>query len=226
VQGNRTREPVWHEILDFLKSIKKMPTWAILILVLFGSGGVFYKACDYLRRQHEAEGGKPLAGYAEATASFFPPISTRTAGGLYVRVQNASPQASLPNLRIVLDADEAKIQSCEVSTSAKLTAPPAGDSDSLFVTAVDRLSPLEAVAIYCLAQDAHHVKVSWSSADAAGRILAASTKTFTKSDVKADGGDFAAFLWVLLGAVLVVATICLIVFLIAGAAKLYKFLRL
>lgn len=160
-------------VLEVFK--RKLPVWAVLLIVLFGSGGVFYSAYDFLekrpvKRQTYNAGGPTLA-LINVKSSFFPPRAVELANGLYVEVTNDSNDWNVPNLRVVLDANTGKIQNCDVETPAAQSGQPGKTGDSTFSMTVRTFAPHERIGIYCLVAQLVDISVSINSTDDAGNAL-------------------------------------------------------
>lgn len=213
---------------------RKLPVWAVLLIVLFGSGGVFYSAYDFLEKRpvkkqtYPAAGGPTLA-LINVKSSFFPPRAVQLATGLYVEVTNDSNDWNAPNLRVVLDANAGKIQNCDVETSATQSGQPGKTGDSIFSMTVRTFAPHERIGIYCLGAQLVDVNVSVSSTDDAGNALGSNLFKFERASgetTKDTTSFFEDFLWFLLALILGAITLCIIAVVLGLVGRLFKLLRI
>jgi len=116
---------ILNRIWQFLTGHGKLPAWAVLLLVLFGSGGIFYAVQDYINKQKPVEkpiydGGPVLP--VRIGVSFFPPVSTSLSSGVYIEVENTSI-STVPNVRAAFNTENARIQSCDSVSYTHMTLP-------------------------------------------------------------------------------------------------------
>jgi len=185
-------------VLEVFK--RKLPVWAVLLIVLFGSGGVFYSAYDFLEKRpvkRQTYNAGPTLALINVKSSFFPPRSVELANGLYVEVTNDSNDWNVPNLRVVLDANTGKIQNCDVETPASQSGQPGKTGDSIFSMTVKTFAPHERIGIYCLVAQLADVSVSISSTDDAGNSLGSNQFKFGRAsrETANDSSAFEDFLW-------------------------------
>ena len=218
-------------VLEVFK--RKLPVWAVLLIVLFGSGGVFYSAYDFLEKRpvkkRTYNAGGPTLALINVKSSFFPPRAVELANGLYVEVTNDSNDRNVPNLRVVLDANTGKIQNCDVETPAAQSGQPGKTGDSIFSMTAKTFAPHERIGIYCLVAQLVDVSVSINSTDDAGNALGSNQFKFgpaSRETANDTSSAFEDFLWVLLGAILVAIALCIIVVVFGLAGRLFKILRI
>ena len=231
-QDHNGEQSIWKQILGLSKL--KVPTWAVLLIVLFGSGGVFYRFSDYYQK-HQAEErarrqgyeGGPTLGYVGVTASFLPPVAVTSPTSMFVRVSNDSQSWAVPNLAVVLDTGSSKIDSCELRAATGPQTTPEKNGEGLFSVSLKQLSPREVFGLYCLGTDIHDVTVTLNSRDSLGNVIGSNTFRFTRSEqtmpgAEPGGGAFAEFVSFLAGALLLVLAVCLAALIFGLTGKLFK----
>jgi hypothetical protein len=224
------KEKLWREVFNVIKKTWKFPTWAVVLIVLFGTGGVFYKLYDFYKQHHptssEEVDGQAIVGLLQINASFFPPDRFSIPSGVFVEIENNNLRTGVPNLRVVLETNGAQFQACDVTSSAKQVGEPANFPGALFVRTFEDLRPQEKISIYCLASDIQKLTVRLNSATASGSEFGSEAQTFERSSTERTSSTFSDFLWFMLGVVVVIVTGCVVVFIVGGAVKLFKYLRL
>jgi hypothetical protein len=228
----KTNEQPRHGTWKFLRRVAalfhgRFPTWAVWLLVLFGSGGVFYTAYDYIKKQHPASNpvyDGPPSLPVSIDASFFPNYQTGIPAGVSVEITNYG-RSTIPNLKLALDSGSASLQSCETRTSDNLLSAPEKTSDSIFVANLRRLLPNERVQIYCLAESPHQIGLTLNSVDSEGRSLGSFSESLARSAGTMDSG-FETFLWILAGTILSAAGLSVIYIIFGIAGRLVAWLKL
>lgn len=219
---------ILHRIWGFVSGYGKLPPWAVLLVILFGSGGIYYAVRDYENRQKPAErriyeGGPSLP--VNISALFFPPVSTSLASGIYVEVENTS-NWTIPNLKAVLESENAKIQSCEFKTAAKLSSPAQETNDTTYVMSIATLLPGERLQLYCLADNPQQVSVALNSVDNAGKDIAYAKDSFIRSTAASEQSGFIDFLEVIAAFLIIAVAACVIYVIVGLTEKCARKLRL
>ncbi len=205
----------------------RFPTWAVMLLVLFGGGGIFYAAHDFLKKQQSRppsvyDGAPALPVSIEA--SFFPNYATTMLAGVSVEVTD-SGNVTLPNLKLVFDAGNARLESCEVRAADKILSSPVRIAESIYVVKLQELLPNERIQLYCLANNPQKVLVTMNVTDLNGKSLGFAEQTFERSSEK-QGSGFYAFIDVIGGIILVALAGCIIYLLFGVAGRLAAWLGL
>jgi hypothetical protein len=205
----------------------KLPPWAILVLVLFGGGGVFYAGYDFLRRQpaktRSVYDGAPALP-VEMEASFFPNYATTMPAGVIVEVVDTGT-ATLPNLKLTLDSGNARLESCEVRTVDKLVAEPVKTETGNFIVTMAQLLPNERIQIYCLADNPQKISITLNATDSEGKTLGSATDTFARS-TEVQGSSLRSFLTIVVDVILAAAGLSLIYLLFGFVGRLAAWLGL
>ncbi len=208
------KKGIFHLVLGAL-AIWRYPWWAILLIVLFGAGGVFYTFYDWTKTPSSTTAKEyevPPNFSLQVRAVFTPPFPVELPTGLYVEIKNTT-KWSVPNLRVVLDTTAARIQSCEIKTAADQSASSTKSTDSTVSVSVYKLLPGDRLEIYCLTDDIRKVTVSMNAIGETGLSLVSQQNTFRRSSTiqsESYGPTFWGFLKFLFGALLLGLTACII----------------
>jgi hypothetical protein len=222
-----------HQAWKFLRRVAalfhgRLPVWAILILVVFGVGGVFYAAHDFLEKQQSKPSHVPQSVTALPVlveASFLPSFATSMPVAVVVQITDTGP-ATLLNVKMVFDFENARLQSCEVRASGVSSPESANPERAIYVLNVPRLLPNEKVQLYCLAENPQKVSVLMNTADAEGRSSGFESRVFTRASSDAGESGFHDFIEILVGIILVFLAGCIIFILVGLSGRLAARLKL
>jgi hypothetical protein len=211
-------------VFDAVKG--KIPGWALLLVILFGSGGVVYTAYDFYLKHREVrtyDAGVTLPD-VQVAAAFFPHFDTALQTSFVVNAKNTSQARSVPNLRMSIDTGEARIAQCEQRSSAR-GATLDRVSDGLYSLTLPRLGPMDEAAVYCVGEGIGTLKVKVAAKEDLGPDVGSNEFQFNRgTSVGATDSDsaFEDFLYVLLAILLVVVAGCIAFILFGLTGKLYR----
>ncbi|MCI0351357.1 MAG: hypothetical protein L0Z53_18190 [Acidobacteriales bacterium] len=222
----------WKHLFEFLKEWAKLPIWAVLLLVLFGSGGVYYafqewrekRATRVTQTQQEERHVGPSLYEIDVTTHFTSHSWTRLPGAVETVVSNNNYH-DVPNVTMTTDFGTGNIQECEASSNTAVSAPERMSNNLIRITA-PRLAPNQSVRVYCLVYGVSMAKVVVVSADSRGVSRGSKQETFWRQDQSTGPRPgFYSFLQVVAGFVVLAITGIFITLLIKGALKLITVLR-
>ena len=204
----------------------KLPNWALLLLILFGSGGVAYKAYDYYSTHHVTKtyDASVTLPDLQVTASFFPGFDTAMQTSFVVNAKNIAEARSVPNLRMLIDAGAAKIVQCAPRTSAR-GASLDKISEDMYAMTLPRLGPVDEADVYCIGEGIGALKVRVAAKEDSGTDVGSREFQFNRETSKpADTTNwgFSDFLLLLLEAILVVLVVCIMSVLFGLTGKLFR----
>ena len=204
----------------------RLPTWAVLILVLFGGGGVFYAAHDFLKTLQPVKhrtSSPPVALPISIEASFFPDFATKMPAGVIVQVTDSN--STLPNVKVLIDFETARLQSCEVRSPSAPQLASGNETGTTYTLKVVQLLPNETIQLYCLVENPQKLEVTVNSVDSDGTSLGFQRQMFTRSSDSGESG-FHAFLIFMTCVVLVAVAGCVIYIVIGLTGRLSAWLSL
>jgi hypothetical protein len=217
---------IFHRIWGIVWGYGKLPPWAVLLVILFG-GSTMQCATTRIGKNQPSDGSMKVVRRCQSILAplFFPPVSTSLASGIYVEVENTS-NWTIPNLKAVLESENAKIQSCEFKTAAKLSSPAQETNDTTYVMSIATLLPGERLQLYCLTDNPQQVSVALNSVDNAGKDIAYAKDSFIRSTAASEQSGFIDFLEVIAAFLIIAVAACVIYMIVGLTEKCAQKLRL